>query len=225
MAVRRTGRRTRNARGATASSGGMPGIALPSRSGSARSSSRPYGCDGRGETSRRAELDDPAGVEQREPAAEPLGETEIVRDDDERGSAGSDVEQPRGGGVDEIGVEPGGRLVGDDDIGLADAARSRRRRAAACRRRVGGRSGRPTCGEVEPELSRAGRTQAPPGLDRRSRPRARAAWRQAVRRACVRGAARTRALRIRVSRRARTRPELAEAAARAGRAHRAARSR
>ena len=120
---KRSGQRSANAQcdGSAVSSGGRPGIARPSRSGSARSSSRPYGCDGRVEERRgRADLDDPARVQQREPAAEPLGQAQVVRDHEQRRSARGDLEQLLGGGVDERGVQPGGRLVGDHELRLAD---------------------------------------------------------------------------------------------------------
>jgi len=60
------------------------------------------------ERRRRTELDDPARVQQRQPAPEPLGETQVVGDDEQRCAARRDRPQLRGRRVDEITVQARG---------------------------------------------------------------------------------------------------------------------
>src|SRR5204863_525009 len=47
-------------------------------------------------------------------------QAKVVGDDEQRRSAGGDRAQLLGRRLDEIGVQAGGRLVGDDDVRLAD---------------------------------------------------------------------------------------------------------
>ena len=101
------------------------------------------------ELGRRALGDDPAAVEQRDPAREPVGLLEVLRRQEDRDAVGDEVADDVPHHPPAPGVEAGRGLVEEDDPRVADE-RHREVQAPAHAARVGHRGLRGVGDEVEP---------------------------------------------------------------------------